>query len=35
MVMAIGRQHDAKYLMEIWRQIELLKMGEDSVLEPN
>jgi hypothetical protein len=35
MVMAIGRQHDVKYLMEIWRQIELLKMGEDSVLEPN
>jgi hypothetical protein len=33
--MAIVRQHDAKFLMENWQQIELSKMGEDSVHETN
>jgi hypothetical protein len=31
MVMAIDRQHNANFLMENWKQIELSKMGEDSV----
>jgi hypothetical protein len=35
MVMAIGRQHVAKNLMENWQQIELSKTGEDSVQELN
>jgi hypothetical protein len=33
--MAIERQHDVKFLMANWKQIELLKMGENLVQEPN
>jgi hypothetical protein len=29
--MAIGRQHDVKFFMKNWQQIELLKMGENLV----
>jgi hypothetical protein len=35
MVMAIERQHDVKFLMANWKQIEVLKMGENLVQEPN
>jgi hypothetical protein len=32
-VMAIGRQHEAKSSMEIWKQIEFSKTEEDPVRE--
>jgi hypothetical protein len=33
--MAVGRQHEVKFLMKIWKQIEFLNMEEDSVREHN
>jgi hypothetical protein len=35
MVMAIARQHEAKFLTENWKQIEFLKAEEDLVQERN
>jgi hypothetical protein len=35
MAMAIERQHDVKFLMANWKQIELLRMGEILVQELN
>jgi hypothetical protein len=35
MVMAIGRQYEAKFLMKIWKHIEFLKTEEDLVREQN
>jgi hypothetical protein len=33
--MAMERQHDVKFFMANCKQIELLKMGENLVQEPN